>query len=147
MDYDDALAEMIGDAADSFWRTLKATPPEKLDWKPAPDARSMRVLAGEVAMTTVYSAELIRSRQSPAMPEGDWDTMSLEDLEKAHRGGITDYLKAVRDFPAADLHQEPELSWGKMNFLQVIAYPYWNLVYHWGQVSYIQTMYGDKETH
>jgi hypothetical protein len=29
----------------------------------------------------------------------------------------------------------------------VILSPYWQLVYHTGQVNYIQTLYGDRELH
>jgi hypothetical protein len=32
-----------------------------------------------------------------------------------------------------------------MTFEDCIAYIYWNTAYHWGQLMYVQTMYGDKE--
>ncbi|MBU6389891.1 hypothetical protein KGQ71_05255, partial [Patescibacteria group bacterium] len=98
--------------------------------------------------TTTYSAELIRSQKNPEMPEsGKEISMTVKDLEAAHREAVEEYLRAVRQFPEGNLHDTIKLPWGEMNFLQIIFYPYWNLVYHWGQISYLQTMYGDKEMH
>jgi hypothetical protein len=29
----------------------------------------------------------------------------------------------------------------------MLEYPRWNATYHLGQIAFIQTLYGDKETH
>jgi hypothetical protein len=40
------------------------------------------------------------------------------------------------------------MPWGaKMTFAELLFLNYWNLVYHQGQIAYIQTLYGDREMH
>ena len=148
MNYEDVLEVMFEDGLDSLWRGVKAMPEDKLDWQPSPEARTVRQLLEEVVMTTAYSAKLVLQQKDPGMSEeGGEDPKSLADMENAHRANVKEFMAAVREFPEAKLQDSIELPWGTMTFLQVITYPYWNLMYHWGQISYLQTMYGDKEMH
>lgn len=152
MDYVQALTELENDGADALWRSVHAMPKEKLDWKTAETARTARDVIEEIVMTTGYSAELISSQRMPEMGSveskaGKSDKKDMAELEKDHRANIKKYLEAVKNFPVEDLLKTLDLPWGKMTFLQCIAYPYWNMIYHWGQINYIQTMYGDKEMH
>lgn len=144
MDYVEALKEMMQDGADNLWRTVRATPEDRMDWRPAADARTARELIEEVVGVMPYSAELIRTRQNVDMQDGE-QSKDLQELEAKHRASIEDYVAAVKEFPVEHLHDSIVLPWGKMSFMEVISYPYWNMMYHWGQISYIQTMYGDKE--
>ena len=147
MNYADALAEMLREGADSLWRTIKATPADKLDWKPAPEARTVRELMGEIVMTTGFSADFIRTQSMPDMESGDKTEKNLEEIEAQHRADLERLIGAIKEFPTDKLHEKVELPWATQTWLSIIYYPYWNLMYHYGQIGYIQTMYGDKETH
>ena len=150
MNYVDVLEEQYRDGMNTFWRNAKAMPADKIEWKPSPDSRTARTLMEEIVMTTGYSAKLISTMQvptdSPSMDPSE-DKKSIEDMEAEHRASAEDYLKAAKEFPEDKLKDTIELPWGKMTFLEVINYPYWNLMYHYGQIAYIQMMYGDKEMH
>jgi hypothetical protein len=50
----------------------------------------------------------------------------------------------------ADLDVEHPLPWNadaKMTTADMMFFPYWNLVYHVGQINYIQLLLGDTEMH
>jgi hypothetical protein len=147
MNYADALEELYRSGMDTFWRNAKAMPEEKLEWQPTPDNRTARALIEEVVMTTGFSAKLISTMQVPTDEPSKDGEKSLADLEAEHRAAAEEYLKAVKEFPEDKLHDTIDLPWGKMTFLEVINYPYWNIMYHYGQLGYIQMMYGDKEMH
>ena len=151
MDYFDALTHLFQEGLDSMWNGVNATPVEKLDWRPAPDARTAREILAELPYTTTYSAEMVRSRKQPDVKGEESGTpkgkQEISELEKAHRASVEEFLEAIQQFPEEHLQDSLDLPWGTRTFLQIITYPYWNMMYHWGQISYIQTMYGDKETH
>ena len=99
-------------------------------------------------MTTEYSIDLVKNQAAPGMSTGFPDQpKDLAELEEKHRKAAKELAAAVAAFPAEKLSDELELPWGTMSFLQCIGYAYWNMMYHYGQIGYIQTMYGDTEFH
>jgi len=48
----------------------------------------------------------------------------------------------IRSVPDKDLDIELEMPWGKGTIGQIIAYPYWNMSYHEGQINYIASILG-----
>ena len=146
MNYVDALQDTLKDGANNFWKSVKTMPADKFEWRPEPTTRTARELAEEIVMTTGYVSKLVRAHKDPGMEDSTGDTIpkTIEVLEQEHRAKIDEFIAAVRDFPNEELKNTIELPWGTWTFSQVIAYPYWNLMYHWGQVNYIQTLYGDK---
>ena len=147
MDYSQAFAELLKDGADNLWRAVNAMPAEKLDWRPAADARTAREVLEEIVSVNPYIIGLLKEQKNPAEMEQPELSKDMDELEKLHRRLLVDLSKAIADFPADKLHDTIDLPWGNQSFLQVIAYSYWNLMYHYGQIAYIQTMYGDKEVH
>ena len=115
--YPDGLELMFKDGADSLWRTVAATPEDKLDWRPAPDARTARELLEEVVMTTGFTAKLLETQAMPDM-DGASAKQSLAEMEKAHREGIQELLKALREFPEDKLQESLDMPWGKTTFFQ-----------------------------
>lgn len=145
MEYATGLKLMLEDGMNSLWRTVKAMPEDKIDWRPEPTARTTRQLLEELVDTMPFSIEFIKTQKMPKYEESSGKKRSMNEMEKEYRQHMEDFLKAVKNFPEADMQKENDLPWGKMTFFDLITYPYWNLMYHWGQISYIQTMYGDKE--
>jgi hypothetical protein len=50
---------------------------------------------------------------------------------------------AIIAFPEAEMNDEITLPWGTYTLAAVMGFPAWNLNYHFGQINYIQTLYGD----
>ena len=150
MNYVDSLELMFKDGVDNLWRSVNAMPEDKIIWRPAEGSRTARELLEELVSTTVYSISLIHPQENPAKEsedKADLNTKTVAELETEHRSAVVEFLKAVAAFPEEKLSETMDLPWGTMSFFQIISYPYWNLVYHWGQIGYIQTMYGDQEMH
>ena len=146
MEYSEAFIKGLEDGVDSLWRSVEAMPEDKLDWKPSETARSTREILGEVATITGQTAQAMIDVKFDMTGEGGGEKPTdLVELEKVHREGVELYKKAIKGFPEAELATEMDLPWGKMSWLDVITYVYWNTEYHWGQINYIQTMYGDQE--
>jgi hypothetical protein len=145
MNYAESLKEMFKDGCESLWRTVKPIPEDKLDWKAAPEVRTVRELLGELVNTTKYTADLMNTLKEPGMDNWNGDqTRTPEQFEKEFRSAMEEYFKALDSFPEDKLAEKITLPWGELTFHQVIAYAYWNLMYHLGQINYIQTLYGDK---
>ena len=144
MEFQEGFEMLFEDGAGSLWRTAQAIPEEKLDWMPGGEARTARQLLEELVTTTTFTAQMIRDMKMPEMTEEKLPK-SITELEKLHKAAITDFLKAVSEFPEDKLQEKLDLPWGNLTFFQIISYPYWNMMYHFGQISYIQLLYGDKE--
>ena len=146
MNHIDALKENIDDGAAALWRNVRPMPEDKLDWRPAAEARTARELLEELVMTADFTADQLRTKKTPEMDFSEKsEPRSLEQLEAAYTAAIGKFLAVAEAFPESELRETVELPWGTMSYLQILSYPYWNLMYHYGQISYIQTMYGDKE--
>ncbi len=144
MTYADAFADMMSDGTNSLWKHISAMPADKISWKPE-GARSARELLEELVNTTNYVTAVIDTRQAEA---GDWKDLAAEDLaglEKLYRTEADALCKAVATISDEDFAVRYDLPWGNLSLFQVCNYAYWNLMYHLGQIAYIQTMYGDKE--
>ena len=64
--------------------------------------------------------------------------------------GKTPELMAISDFPEGKLDEEITLPFGggmTMTMADLLGLPYWNTVYHLGQINQIQLMLGDREMH
>lgn len=148
MNYVDALEAWMDNGTNDLWRNVKAMPEDKLTWKAAETSRTARELIEELVYVMPYNITVAKTLQEP---KGEMDTSlgdkSLAELEKQHRAYIKEFIAAVREFPEEKLHEKMTLPWGEMFYLDILSYPYWNLMYHIGQIAYIQTLYGDKEMH
>ncbi len=131
-----------------FWETCKKVPADKLDWKPLDSGRSTLDQAQEVALCPLWVPGLLAARGfDPASFDGFEEAKAkmptLEACEAAAQANLDKFEEACRAFPEAEFGTVVELPWGKYTLLEVMTFAGWNATYHMGQVSYIQTLYGD----
>ena len=48
----------------------------------------------------------------------------------------------IKDVTDEELGVQVDMPWGPMAMAQIIAYPFWNMCYHEGQINYITSMLG-----
>ena len=73
---------------------------------------------------------------------------TVGDAEKCLREGTAKLLTMIREMPDDKLAEKIDLPWGVTWTLAEVANMHdWNLVYHVGQINYIQTLLGDFEMH
>ena len=93
------------------------------------------------------TVELIKTKQFPA--SFDWaaygqrrDALIQNESEMwtlLHENTAS-FISALEEVPAEDLDIEVAMPWGKMTIAQILAYPYWNMSYHEGQINYIASL-------
>ncbi len=158
MKYADQVIRMTKSATEHLFRTARPMPPDKLTWKVQDQGRSALDQIQECAQSSLWFAPMLVNQRAPEFTEegmaaaakqrAAWTT--LDACEKACKEHNKALFQAVRDFPEADWNKEIKLPFGE-NFVASMAdialFHYWNLVYHTGQIGFIQTLYGDRDMH
>ncbi|MBC8064955.1 MAG: hypothetical protein H7Y17_09005 [Chlorobia bacterium] len=142
------LARRVGDAATSIVTTTKAMPSERLTWIPLDNGRCVSELLADCIHGNSRVAKIIPTRSFENLPEApDWKATDLPELHRLLLDSAEKYAEVVMAVPDEDLEVEFDAPWGKIVLGDGLFHPYWNMVYHEGQINYIQTLYGDKEMH
>ena len=120
-------------------------PPEKLNWKPAPTAKSaleaINHVAGFVAaMTPVLGGGQFAPPQTPP-------ASSLKEAQDLVTSSARAYAAALRKLTLEDLGRSIDLPFGSFPMSQAASMPVVDLIHHHGQIAYIQTLLGDTEDH
>jgi hypothetical protein len=141
------------EAWEALMRTAAFVPEEKRDWVPQGKARTLHDFAAECALITDWSLGFFEAYEVPPMDleaygraRAELDT--LEKIKAVGDAAIERYCAAVEAVPDAKLAEAKEMPWGMtMTIADVLLLNYWNMVYHTGQVNYLQMMLGDTEMH
>ncbi len=134
-------------AAADLEAALQRLPEDKRGWKPMDKARSALDQAAECALINGHTVDLIKTRifeWNGDFSEFERAKVALSQDEKATLSQLHEntarVIDAINSVPAADLGVEIQMPWGTMTMAQIIAYPYWNMSYHEGQINYIASM-------
>jgi uncharacterized damage-inducible protein DinB len=128
---------------------LQRLPEDKRDWSPAETARTAFDQVAECAILNGYTANLIQTRVWPSNGYDEFLKAKTELLsqgwEALHALLQENTLKAIaaiRTTPDDVLQTEIELPFAKATLAEILAYPYWNMSYHQGQINYIASILG-----
>ena len=137
------LAAATEQAAKDLVTAFLSLPEDKQDWSPAKTARTAIDLIAECALVS-YTAELIETRKwreeayeefqqdKAKLAAGDWETLPTLLRENTKR-----VIAAITAVSEEDMALEIPMPWGTQPLGSIIAYPYWNMSYHQGQIYYI----------
>lgn len=158
MRYLDQLVKQTQKAVDDICRAAEAVPQASHTWSPGGEARSVLDQMREVATQAAWFLPTIRDRKVPefdrhAIQEAkrlreSFDT--VEQCAEAARSSTVELCQAISAFPESKLDEEIVMPFGggsTMTMADVLGLPYWNMVYHLGQISAIQLALGDREMH
>ena len=155
MTYQEIIIEMIQSALDSLMRTVKAMPEERLTWQPMEVGRTVQDQLAECVQVAGWFERVLTEKNS------DFFTREFIVEERRKREGMTmgeidaqmnpaheRLFAAIRKMSDADLEIKINFKPGFEPTLREVCYfPLRNLWYHFGQVNYMQTLYGDAEMH
>jgi len=121
-------------------------------WSPLGDARSALSVLTECVIANYKWRDILRNRQYSDVSEELWEEVTkacldlpatLAQLETSGE----QLAQAILTIPDNDTADEIESPWGPYTLADCCLHAYWNMVYHEGQINYIQTLYGDHEEH
>lgn len=158
MRYQDQVVKTTYKSLDDVCRAAQAVAADKLDWNPGGEARSILNQMQEIAMAGSWFLPLIRDGKVPefdrhAIREARRLREQFDTLDKcidAARSSTSELCQAIAEFPDSELEREMHVPFGggqTMTMADILAIPSWNMIYHLGQINYVQLMLGDKEMH
>jgi hypothetical protein len=140
----DQLIGMLDWAAKNVNHNLDFVPDDKLDWKPAPDAKSVMDIAHEIALSTDSISHFLTTgeyQKNVARPE------TRDEAKAAITAAAETYTKALRSLTAEQLAGNVQFPWGETPMGEAIGMPVIESLHHHGQIAYIQTLLGDTDSH
>lgn len=153
----DIITKLTSQSVDTLFSYARAMPEDRLNWEVAPGARTPLQILQECAQAPIWSVEMLTARALPDFsPEAfqaalaeraQWST--VEECERVCRERIQTLLETIREFPEDEMEETLFLPFTDRHhpYWDLMMYPYWNNVWHAGQLAYVQTLYGDHDMH
>lgn len=143
MKYTDALPDLIEGA---YKELFEAADKVALDYKAAESNRTPLEMIVECATVPGFLAPTIRALAMPPMdgPMPTFDHLKTVDDCRQHFDSVkADLYDAIRAFPQERIMEKIATPWGTFTWVEFMSYAYWNPMYHYGQIAYIQMIHGD----
>lgn len=146
------LATATQKAADDLMAAYTRLPEDKREWRPDSKARPAVDLVAECALINGYSADFIQTRQwsNNNMAQFESDKAALIALDTEALGArlqenTARVIEAIRAVHEGDFSIQLAMPWGAQPMDEIMAYCYWNMSYHQGQINYIASILGCLE--
>ena len=137
--------------------TAQATPDDKMDWKPLDNGRSALELLCDAAQTAKMTHKMLESkgeftpsREVFQQLKAESAAWTREETMQQLNDNTTKLLETLRATPDADLEKSLHLPMGGGMTMSLGAWmmmAYRTFVSRMAQINYIQTLYGDFESH
>lgn len=121
-------------------------PEERRGWQPLGKGRSALDQIAECAMINGSTVELIQHHQFSTTDMEAWMQAkgrlaeSWEQSSALLHSSAAEAAEAILTVADHQLPLEIPMPWGTFSLAQIILYPYWNMTYHQGQITYIHTL-------
>ena len=151
---------MTREALASLFSAARRVPEDRRDWVPMGEARTVQGLLSECALTTPFYiaaahgkmaqfAALVPDEATQELWRRRSDAAStLEGAQSVAQETYAELCQALESVPARRLGRvqpHPMDPSRQATGADLLFLAYWNLVYHTGQVNYVQMMLGDTE--
>lgn len=164
MRYQDYLAEATRTAFEEAFKTARHVRPDKLEWVPMEEARTVLDIVQELATSAAWTEEMVsKSGEDFAaeLKDPNYSTNrqkkkealraqlpTVEDCYRLGKKNLDRFSEFLDTFPDELIGQSKWLPFEggkKYPIMELLSYAHWNFQYHHGQMAYIETLYGDKE--
>ncbi len=139
-------------AVNDLLAAARSTQPDKITWVPMGEGRTVLDQLTECVLANTKWRDILQTRHyanvSPEVRErihAQCDTLD-NTLAALEQSGAA-LMEAIAAVPDAETGEEIETPWEAYTLADCCLHAYWNMVYHEGQINYIQTLYGDTEDH
>ena len=145
-----AWAEQAEWGTKNLVHNLDFIPDNKLDWKPTPEATSalevVQHLVGAFAHITSGMRKSYGEENVPE-PAAMEKPANREEAKQQLETVLQDYLSLLQRVKLEDLGNIVPSPMGAMPFWFLLQMPPIDAIHHHGQISYIQMLLGDAESH
>ena len=141
----EGMARQMTWVARNTAHNLGFIPKDKLNWKPAPTAKSALEMIGHTAGFIQAMTPVLTGGQF--VPPQFKTPASLEEAQNLITSCTEPYAAALQRLTEADLGRTIQLPFGTFPLPQAVSMPVVDLIHHHGQIAYIQTLLGDTEDH
>ena len=151
------LIATIRNAHDGLVRTVQAVPDDKMNWKPLDNGRPVLDLLGDVAQVTGMIAELARTRGEVKPSYEKFAALKTERADWTREAARTTLEEnaqklyaAIDELSEAELAQDVTMEIGGGMTMPLAAWIMManrTFISRFAQINYIQTLYGDFDSH
>jgi len=117
---------------------------DKLNWKPAPGAKSVLEIVNHVAGTIYGITQALGGQEMNPQFAAATDRESAKSLV---RKSADTYIAQLRALTSQDMGRTIMMPFGEMPLPIAAGVPVVELINHHGQITYIETLLGDEESH
>jgi uncharacterized damage-inducible protein DinB len=145
-------ATLTRETAEVLITLLEATPADRFTWSPLEQGRTIHHQLVECCLANCKWTAILQTRAYANLPQEEAETEYQRGsdpvvLATRLRETAADLARAILTIPDADLSLQIETAWGPYSLARACMHACWNMMYHEGQINYIQTLYGDQEEH
>lgn len=142
----DLVLKNLGLFQRRFLYGLDQTPDERLSWSPGEAAKSPLHVAANLAQFLLFLADTLTHRELQLWDVGELPAPGTrEAAREAIDRGCEALRQAVEGLRPDDLAAKPSPPWGEDTLEEVLWLINGTILYHQGQLNYIQLCYGDKD--
>lgn len=122
---------------------LDFVPDDKFNWKPMADAKSVLEIINHAANTVHFMTSSIKGGEQSELPTAT----NREDSKALITQVVKAHQSLLSTLPTSDLERILSLPIGELSVGLVAGLPVVELINHHGQITYIQSLIGDSESH
>lgn len=145
-------ATLTRETAEVLIALLDATPADRFTWRPLDQGRTIHHQLVECCLANRKWTAILRTRTYANFGEEEADAefqrcTDPEVLKTRLRETAAELSDAILAIPDEDISLKVETAWGPYSLARSCMHACWNMMYHEGQINYLQTLYGDKSDH
>lgn len=125
---------------------LERVPDDRLNWSPGGAAKTPLQLAGKTADFLGYFSTLLETRKHPDVA-GGWPPppQTRAEANAKLEAAFARLRAVVAPLSEGDLSQMVPAPWGEVTLGEALTWINGVLLYHQGQLNYVQMAYGDED--
>ncbi len=137
------ISGQLGWANTNINHNLDFIPEDKLDWKPAPESKSVLEIINHATNTVNYFTSNIKGEPPAELAPAT----TREEAKALVTQVVQAHQKLLTTLGPADLERILSLPFGEIPVGIAAGLPVVELINHHGQITYIQSLLGDQESH
>ena len=151
------IIAMLEMGRDGLARTAQAVPEDKLNWKPLNNGRTVLDLLGEAGQTSQMITQMVSSNgeEMPSREEfhklkqqrADWDRDQCLQALQSNSDALIEAVRTLTEEQLAKPIQSPVGDGMTLAMGVWVMMAYRTFMSRTAQINYIQTLYGDFESH